>query len=86
MCEFPEMVQKKVTSGNCLQFPEIPAKSRENFTGKSAISIDFQQIFLKNEKSTKSIEICKKSKKFAIEAVQKYVNFVDLEKCCKCIM
>jgi hypothetical protein len=40
---FDKMVQKIVISGNCLQFPEIPAKFREIFTEKAAISIDFQQ-------------------------------------------
>ena len=44
------MVQKSekiVISGNCLQFPEIPAKFREIFTEKAAISLDFQQNFEK---------------------------------------
>ena len=40
-------MQKIVTSGNCLQFPEIPAKFREIFTEKTAISIDLQQFFEK---------------------------------------
>ena len=34
-----KMMQKIVTSGNCLQFPESPAKIRENFTEKSTISV-----------------------------------------------
>ena len=41
------MVQKIVTSGNCLQFPEIPTKISEAFTEKSAISVKFQQHFEK---------------------------------------
>ena len=39
------MVQKIVTSGNCLQFPESPAKIRENFTEKFTISVDLQPNF-----------------------------------------
>ena len=41
---FEKMVQKIVTSGNCLQFPEIPEKIRKDFTEKSANSVDFHQI------------------------------------------
>ena len=44
------MVQKIVIAGNYLQYPEIPAKFREIFTGKSAISADFQQKFEKISK------------------------------------
>ena len=33
-----KMVQKIMTSGNCLQFPEIPTKINEIFNEKSAIS------------------------------------------------
>ena len=47
------MVQKIVTFGNCLQFPEIPAKFREIFTEKTAISVDLQQHF---ENSCKNYE------------------------------
>ena len=43
-----KMVQKLVTSGNCLQFPEIPQEIRENFIEKSAISVKCQQHFEKN--------------------------------------
>ena len=42
-----KMVQKILTPGNCLQFPEIPAKFRENFTEKIAISVDFRKFFEK---------------------------------------
>ena len=70
-------MQKRVTSGNSLQFPEITAKFREFLTEKSAISVDFQQNFEKSSNITKSCEI----KKIEIGAVQKYVNIVDLEKC-----
>ena len=45
-----KMVQKIVNYGNCLQFPEIPAKFRENFTEKIAISVDFQQQLEKSVK------------------------------------
>jgi hypothetical protein len=38
-------VQKIVTSGNCLQFPEIPTKVSEIVTEKSAISVDFAATF-----------------------------------------
>ena len=55
-----KMVQKIVIPGNYLQFPEIPAKIREIFIEKSAISIDFQQNFeniCKNDKSLKFAKI-----------------------------
>ena len=42
---FEEMVQKIVTSGNCLQFPKIPTKISENFTEKSAIPMKFLFFF-----------------------------------------
>ena len=41
---FENMVQKIVTSGNYLQFPEIPANIREHFTEKNTISVDLQLI------------------------------------------
>ena len=41
------MVQTRLTSGNCLQFPESPAKIRENFTEKSTIPVDLQENFEK---------------------------------------
>ena len=47
LANFEKMVQKIVTFGNCPQFPEIPAKIRENFTEKTAISVDLQQNFEK---------------------------------------
>ena len=75
---FEKMVQKIVISGNCLQFPEIPAKIREIFTEKSAISADFQQNF---EKISKNHQNLRKSQKFEIGAVQKSGNLVELEKC-----
>ena len=58
------MVQKNekiVISGNCLQFPEIPAKIREIFTKKTAISADLQQNF---EKSCKNYGNVQKSVNF----------------------
>ena len=58
---FEKIVQKIVNYGNCLQFPEIPAKFREIFTEKIAISIDFRKIFEK---------ICKTH-----ESLRKYENF-----------
>ena len=48
-------------SGNCLQFPESPAKFRENLTEKTAISVDLQQNF---EKSCKNYENVQKSENF----------------------
>ena len=60
-CKFRKLVRRIVTSGNCLQFPEIPAKFRENFTEKTAISIDLQQNF---EKAAKITKMCKKSENF----------------------
>jgi hypothetical protein len=45
LVSFERMMQKMVTVGNCLQFPEIPAKFREIVTEKSATSVDFQQVF-----------------------------------------
>jgi hypothetical protein len=51
-----------VTSGNCLQFPEIPTKINEMFTEKSAISVNFQQHFEKIWKNHQ--EKCAKIQKF----------------------
>ena len=52
-CE--KLVQKIVTSGICLQFPEIPTKISEKFTEKSAILVNFQQHFEKICKSHKNV-------------------------------
>ena len=54
-------IKKIVTSGNCLQFPEIPTKISENFNEKSAISVKFQQHF---EKITKNHKHVRKSEDF----------------------
>ena len=43
LANFEKLVQKIVTSGNCLQFPEIPTKISENFTERFAISVTFHQ-------------------------------------------
>ena len=60
LANFEKLVQKIVTSGNCLQFPEIPEEIRENFTEKSAISVKFQQHFEKIlQKSPTSAKIWK---------------------------
>ena len=61
---FEKMVQKIVISSNCLQFPEIPAKIREIFTEKSAISVDLQQK-LNLEKMIKNLKNLQKSPKVA---------------------
>ena len=74
------MVQKIVTSGNCLQFPEIPKKINEIFTEKSAISVEFQQLFENNCKNHQNVQ---KSENFGMYAVQKSIYLVELEKCCK---
>ena len=74
------MVQKIVSSGNCLQSLESPAKIHENFTEKSTISVYLQQKF---EKVSKNYEKVQKSENFEMEAVQKSANLVELEKCCK---
>ena len=50
------MVQKMVTSVNCLQFPQIPTKFREIFTEKSAISHEFQQNFEKICKNHRKLQ------------------------------
>ena len=55
------MVQKIVNYGNCLQFPEIPAKFREIFTEKIAISVDFRKFF---EKICKNHQNLRKSENF----------------------
>ena len=72
-------MQKIVTSGNCLQFPETPEKFRDIFTERSAILLDFQQNL------EKKLKICKmkhhQAKKFEIGAVQKSGNLVELERC-----
>ena len=61
LVNFDKLVQKIVTSGNCLQFPEIPTKSSEIFTEKSAISVDLQQFF---EKICKNHQHVRKSENF----------------------
>ena len=58
---FEKMVQKIVNYGNCLQFPEIPAKFREIFTEKIAISVDFRKFF---EKICKTHQNLRKSENF----------------------
>ena len=58
---FEKMVQKIVTSGNCLQFPEIPTKIIEIFIEKSAISVKIQQHF---EKICKNHQRLRKSENF----------------------
>ena len=48
-----KLVKKIVTSGKCLQFPEIPAKFRENYlTGKSTISVELCKNHRNSQKST----------------------------------
>ena len=60
LANFEKMVQKIVTSGNCLQFPEIPTKINAIFTEKSAISVKFHWHFEKNlQKSSKCAKIWK---------------------------
>ena len=61
LANFEKMVQKIVNYGNCLQFPEIPAKFREIFTEKIAISVDFRKFF---EKICKNHENLRKSENF----------------------
>ena len=78
LAQFEKMVQKIVISGDRLQFLEIPAKFRENFTEKSAISLDLQQNL---EKICKNHQHLRKSQKNEIGAVQKSGNLVELEKC-----
>ena len=74
-------MQKIMTSDNCLQFPEIPAKFREIFTEKSAISIDVAIILgkINFEKLCNNQRILQESKDLEIGAVQKSANVVDLE-------
>ena len=55
------MVQKMVTSGHYLQFPEIPEEIRENFTETSAISVKLQQNF---EQICKIMKHLRKSEDF----------------------
>ena len=67
LANFEKIAQKIVTSGNCLQFREIPAKFHEIFTEKTAISIDFEQIFrffFFFEKLYKNHKILRKSENF----------------------
>jgi hypothetical protein len=56
LANFEKLVQTIATSGNCLQFPEIPTKISENFTEKSAIPVKFQQHFEKSRKINKMCE------------------------------
>ena len=59
-CEFREntfkIVQKIVNCSNCLQFPEIPAKFRENFTEKLRFQLIFGNLLKKYAKITKICE------------------------------
>ena len=61
LANFEKLVQKIVTSGNCLQFPEFPTKINEICAETFAISVKFQQHFEK---------ICKNH-----QNVRKYENF-----------
>ena len=61
LANFEKIVQKIVNYSNCLQFPEIPAKFREIFTEKIAISVDFRKFF---EKICKNHENLRKSENF----------------------
>ena len=61
LANFEKIVQKIVNYGNCLQFPEIPAKFREIFTEKIAISVDFRNFF---EKICKTHQNLRKSENF----------------------
>ena len=61
LANFEKIVQKIVNYGNYLQFPEIPAKFREIFTEKIAISVDFRNFF---EKICKNHEKLRKSENF----------------------
>ena len=70
-------------SGNCLQFPEIPAKISEICNEKSAISVKFKQHFEKICKNHQHVEHVRKSENFEMYAVQKSVYLVELEKCWK---
>ena len=80
LTNFEKLVQKIVFSGNCLQFAEIPTKIREIFTEKSAISVKSEQ---HSEKICKNHQNVRKSENFEMQAVQKSVYLVELEKCCK---
>ena len=80
LANFEKLVQKIQISGNGLQFPEIPIKISEIFTKKSAISVHLQQHF---EKICKDHLNVRKSENFEMQAVQKSVFLVELEKCCK---
>ena len=82
IANFVQMVQKILTSGNCVQFPDIPAKFRESFTEKTAISFVFQEDFEKICKNHQNSYL-RKCENFEMYAVQKSVHLVELEKCCK---
>ena len=66
LANFEKLVQKIVTSGNCLQFLQIPGKIRENFTEKSTISVDLQQNFesCSQKKKEKITKMCENLKNF----------------------
>ena len=65
------------------QIPAIPAKFHEIFGEKHAIwSCSEQNLnFAKSERSPNFSKICEYLEEFEFEAVQRYVNLVDLEKC-----
>ena len=57
-------IEKRVITGNCPQFPEIPTKISENFTEKSTISVDLQQHFEKIKSAKISKSQVRKSENF----------------------
>ena len=60
------------------QFPEIPAKfSAKNMRFEPVLNEIWQNL----ERSPKFCKICENLEEFEFEAVQRYVNLVDLEKC-----
>ena len=56
LANFEKIVQKIVNCSNCLQFPEIPAKFRENFTEKLRFQLIFGNLLKKYAKITKICE------------------------------
>ena len=66
------------------QIPAIPAKFREIFIEKSAISMYSQQKFAKSWMIADFFfKICENLENVEFEAVQRYVNLVDLQKILK---
>ena len=89
LANFEKIVQKIVNCSNCLQFPEIPAKFRENFTEKLRFQLIFGNLLKKYAKITKICENlkilkCKRCESLLILQSLKNAAKCDLARYCSC--